>query len=27
LNWGIDYVPGVRVEYLSEIPVWDGTFN
>ena len=27
LNWGIYYVPAVRVEYLSEIPVWDGTFN
>ncbi len=27
LNWGIYYVPAVRVEYLAEIPVWDGGFN
>ena len=27
LNWGIYYVPAVRVEYLAELPVWDGGFN
>ena len=26
-HWGIYYVPAVRAEYLSEIPVWDGSFN
>ena len=26
-NWGIYYVPAVRMEYLAEIPVWDGSFN
>lgn len=26
-TWGVYYVPAVRVEYLSEIPVWDGSFN
>ena len=27
LTWGIYYVPAVRVEYLAELPVWDGGFN
>ena len=26
-HWGIYYVPAVRLEYLAEIPVWDGSFN
>ena len=26
-TWGVFYVPAVRVEYLVELPVWDGRFN
>ena len=26
-NYGVFYVPAVESEYLTEMPVWDGTFN
>ena len=26
-NYGAFYVPAVESEYLTEMPVWDGTFN